>query len=201
MPSAVLNPITLLLALSQGISEPGRLQSRLFFSSRLQNKKSRSKARGRCKNPALPAPWSDMGSGRGTAKALMGTARSLGRRNCPGVSSAPRAGFPWLHQLDPPSAMPAHAASKATPTRAGLQGSLKSVLARGPILHLQSTQNSLQLHCFPRSGKATGHSGRLCSFALFVRPQTPHAGIQRREVTPRARILLRAVCKHLGFLY
>lgn len=201
MPSAVLNPVTLLFALSRGISEPGQLQRRVFFSSRLQNKKSRSKARGQSKNPALPAPWSDTGSGRGTAEAFMGTARSLGSNNCPGVSSAPRAGFPWLHQLNQPSAMPARAASKATPTRAGLQGSLKSVLAQGPILHLQSTQNSLQLDCFPRSGKATGHSGRLCSFALFVRPQTPQAGIQRREVTPRAQILLRAVCKHLGFLH
>lgn len=196
MPSAVLDP-----CYSAPGFVTGDLQARVFFSSRLQNKKSRSKARGRSKNLALPVPWSDMGSGRGTAKALMGTAWSLGRNNCPGVSSAPRAGFPWLHQLNPPSAMPAHGTSKVTPTRAGLQGSSRSTLAQGPILHLQSTQNSLQLNCFPCSRKKAGHWERLCSFALFVRPQTPQAGIQHREVTPRARILLRAVCKHLGFLY
>lgn len=196
LPSAVLDP-----CYSAPSNHRGSPSPRVFFSSRLQNKKSRSKAQGQSENLALLAPWSDMGSGRGTAKALMGTVRSLGRNNCPGVSSAPRAGFPWLHQLNPPSAMPAHGTGRVTPTPAALQGSSRSTLAQGPILHLQSTQNSLQLKCFPCSGKKAGHWGRLCSFALSVRPQTPRAGIQHREVTPRARILLRAVCKHLGFLY
>lgn len=162
LPSAVLDP-----CYSAPCFVTGDLQARVFFSSRLQNKKSRSKTRGRSKNLALPAPWSDMGSGRGTAKALMGTAWSLGRNNCPGVSSAPRAGFPWLHQLNPPSAMPAHGTSKVTPTRAGLQGSSRSTLAQGPILHLQSTQNSLQLNCFPcspKEGRALGKTLLVCPF-------------------------------------
>lgn len=125
-PQPCWTPVTVLLVLSQGLSEPVQPQRRVVFSSGLQNKKSRSKAQGQSKNLALPAPWSDMGSGRGAAKALMGTARSLGRNNCPGVSSAPWAAFPWLHQPNPPSAMPTHAASKVTPTRAALQGSFGS---------------------------------------------------------------------------
>lgn len=135
-PQPCWTPVTVLLVLSQGLSEPVQPQRRVFFSRGLQNKKSRSKAQGRSKNLALPAPWSDMGSGRGAAEALMGAARSLGRNNCPGVSSAPWAAFPWLHQPNPPSAMPTHATSKVTPTRTALQGSLKSTLAQGPILHL-----------------------------------------------------------------
>lgn len=94
--------------------------------------------------------------------------------------------------------MPTHAT--VTPIVAGLHGCLKSSLAWGPILHRLGTQNSLQLSYFPRCGE-TGHSQRLSSFTLFARPQIPQAGIWLREVKPRTRRLLRAVCKHLGFLY
>lgn len=174
MPSAVLDPCSSAPCFVTGDTEPGR---GWFLSSRLQNKKSRSKAQGRSKNLALPAPWSDMGSGRGTAKALMGTAWSLGSSDCPGVSSAPRAGFPWLHQLNPPSAMPTHTAGKVIQ-----QGSSSRLLEKhfgsephpAPPEHPKLPPAPL-LPC-RRTG---GHPGRLRSFALFVRPQTPQAGIQR----------------------
>lgn len=90
--------------------------------------------------------------------------------------------------------MPTH---KVTPTRAGLQGYFKSILAQSCTSW--APKNSFQLSLAPER-RPTGNSGRLCSFTLFARPQTPQAGIQHREVKPRARILPKAVCKHLGFL-
>lgn len=116
-----------------------------------------------------------------------------GEEFSPGAHSAARAGFP-LYQLNTTLAMPMH---KVTPIRAGLQGYFKSILAQSRTSW--APKNSLQLSLAPER-RPTGHSGSLCSFTLFARPQNPQAGIQLGEVKPRARILLRAVCKHLGFL-